>query len=82
MDFTNPDYAALARACGAVGFKAEKPGELREAVEQALKAEGPAIVSCVVPADEIPNFPHFDLAKAENFVKAKIKKKILAFPGG
>ena len=25
------------------GFKAEKPGELREAIEQALKAEGPAM---------------------------------------
>jgi hypothetical protein len=32
MDFPNPDYVALARACGAVGFKAQKPGELREAI--------------------------------------------------
>jgi pyruvate dehydrogenase (quinone) len=82
MDFPNPDYVALARACGAVGFKAEKPGELREAIDQAFKAEGPAIVGCVVPADEMPNFPHIDLEKAENFVKAKIKEKILAFTGG
>jgi pyruvate dehydrogenase (quinone) len=28
INFTNPDFAALARACGAVGFKAERPGEL------------------------------------------------------
>ena len=42
MDFPNPDYVALAHACGAVGFKAEKPGELREAIDQALKADGPA----------------------------------------
>jgi pyruvate dehydrogenase (quinone) len=81
MDFPNPDYVALARACGAVGFKAEKPGELREAIDQALKAEGPAIVSCVVPADELPNFPHIDLEKAENFAKAKIKEELLAFTG-
>jgi pyruvate dehydrogenase (quinone) len=81
MDFPNPDYVALARACGAVGFKAERPGELREAIDQALKAEGPAIVGCVVPADEMPNFPHIDLEKAENFVKAKIKEKILAVTG-
>jgi pyruvate dehydrogenase (quinone) len=64
-----------------VGFKAERPGELREAIDQALKAEGPAIVGCVVPADEMPNFPHIDLEKAENFVKAKIKEKILAVTG-
>jgi pyruvate dehydrogenase (quinone) len=82
MDFPNPDYVALARACGAVGFKAERPGELREAIDQAFKAEGPAIVGCVVPADEMPNFPHVDLEKAENFVKAKIKEKILAVTGG
>ena len=70
------------RACGAVGFKAEKPDELRGAIDQALKAEGPALVDCVVPPDEMPNFPHLDLEKAENFVKAKIKEKILAFTGG
>jgi pyruvate dehydrogenase (quinone) len=81
MDFPNPDYVALARACGAVGFTAEKPGDLREAIDQTLKAEGPAIVSCVVPADELPNFPHVDLEKAENFAKAKIKETILAITG-
>ena len=81
MDFPNPDYVALARACGAVGFKAEKPGELRDAIDQALKAEGPAIVGCVVPADELPNVPHIDLDKAENFAKAKIKETILAITG-
>ncbi len=82
MDFPNPDYVALARACGAVGFKAEKPGELRGAIDQALKAEGPAIVDCVVPADELPNVPHIDLEKIENFAKAKIKEMILAVTGG
>jgi pyruvate dehydrogenase (quinone) len=81
MDFPNPDYVALARACGAVGFKAEQPNELREAIDQALKADGPAIVSCVVPADELPNVPHIDLEKMENFAKAKIKETILSFTG-
>jgi thiamine pyrophosphate-dependent acetolactate synthase large subunit-like protein len=79
MDFLNPDYVALAVACGAVGFRAEKSGELRDAIDQALKADGPAIVSCVVPADELPNVPHIDLGKMENFAKAKIKEAILAF---
>jgi pyruvate dehydrogenase (quinone) len=82
MDFPNPDYVALARACGGVGFKAEKPGELREAIDQALKAEGPAIAGCVVPADELPNVPHIDLEKMENFAKAKVKETILAVTGG
>jgi pyruvate dehydrogenase (quinone) len=81
MDFPNPDYAAFARACGAVGFKAEKPGELRAAIDQALKAEGPAIASCIVPADELPNVPHIDLEKIENVAKAKVKERILAVTG-
>ena len=82
IDFTNPDYVGLARACGGVGFRAEKPGELREAIDQALKAEGPAIVDCVVPADELPNIPHMELGKIENFAKAKVKEAILAVTGG
>jgi pyruvate dehydrogenase (quinone) len=82
MDFKNPDYVAFARACGAAGFKAEKPGELRAAIDQALKAEGPAIASCIVPADELPNLPHIDLEKIENVAKAKVKEKILAVTGG
>jgi pyruvate dehydrogenase (quinone) len=82
MDFPNPDYVALARSCGAVGFKAEKPGELREAIDRALKAEGPAIVSCVVPADELPNVPHIDLEKIENYAEAKIKEAILEMTRG
>jgi hypothetical protein len=39
-------------------------------VDQALTAEGSAIVDCVVPADELPDVPHIDLEKTENFAKA------------
>src|SRR5580704_3342346 len=82
IEFPNPDYAALARACGAVGFRAEKPGELRDAIDKALKADGPAIIDCVVAADELPNFPHLDLEKIGNYAKAKIKEAVLAVTGG
>ena len=82
IDFPNPDYVALARACGAVGFKAEKPGELRGAIDQALKAEGPAIIDCVVAADELPNIPHLELEMMEHFAEAKIKEVMLEYTGG
>jgi pyruvate dehydrogenase (quinone) len=82
IDFTNPDYVMLARACGAVGFKAQKPGELRQAISQALNADGPAIVDCVIAADELPNLPHIDLERVENFAKAKVKETILEVTGG
>jgi pyruvate dehydrogenase (quinone) len=82
IDFLNPDYVALARACGGVGFKAEKPGELREAIDEGLKADGPAIIDCVVPANELPNVPHLELETIDNFAKAKIKEAVLAVTGG
>jgi pyruvate dehydrogenase (quinone) len=82
IDFPNPDYVALARACGAVGFKAEKPGDLHDAIRKALNADGPAIVDCVVAADELPNLPHIELERVKNFAEAKIKEAILAVTGG
>jgi pyruvate dehydrogenase (quinone) len=82
IDFPNPDYVALARACGGVGFKAEKPGELRKAIDQAFRAEGPAIIDCVVAADELPNVPHLELATMGNYAEAKIKETILEVTGG
>ena len=82
IDFPNPDYVALARACGGVGFKAEEPAELRDAIDEALRADGPAIVDCVVAPNELPNLPHVELEQAGNFAKAKIKEAILAVTGG
>jgi pyruvate dehydrogenase (quinone) len=82
IDFPNPDYVALARACGGVGFKAEKPGKLHDAIDGALKSDGPAIVDCVVAANELPNFPHVELEQAGNYAEAKIKEAILAVTGG
>jgi pyruvate dehydrogenase (quinone) len=82
IDFPNPDYVTLARACGGMGFKAEKPGELRDAINEALKTDGPAIIDCVVADDELPNVPHLDLETMSNFAKAKIKEAILAVTGG
>jgi pyruvate dehydrogenase (quinone) len=82
IDFPNPDYAALARACGGIGFKAERPGELTDAIAKALRADGPAIIDCVVAADELPNLPHIELGRIGNYAKAKIKETILAVTGG
>ena len=81
IEFPNPDFAALARACGGHGFRATKPGELQAEINEALKIDGPAIVDCVVAADEMPNFPHLELDKIGNFAVAKIKEAVLAVTG-
>jgi thiamine pyrophosphate-dependent acetolactate synthase large subunit-like protein len=81
IEFPNPDFAALARACGGHGFKASKPGELHAAIGEALNADGPAIVDCVVAADEMPNFPHLELDRVGHYAMAKIREAVLAVTG-
>jgi pyruvate dehydrogenase (quinone) len=81
IEFPNPDFAALARACGGHGFGADKPSELHAEIMEAFKADGPAIVDCVVAADEMPNFPHLELDKIGHYAVAKIKEAVLAVTG-
>ena len=81
IEFPNPDFAALARACGGHGFTARQPGELKAAVAEAFAIDGPAIVDAVVVANELPNLPHLDLDMIGHFAVAKIKEALLAVTG-
>ena len=47
-----PDFVKLAEAYGAAGFRAERPSELRDVIEAALKHKGVAIVDIVVAKEE------------------------------
>ncbi len=48
-----PDFVALAEAMGAVGFRAEKPSEVREILQEALKIEDrPVVLDFVVDREE------------------------------
>src|ERR1700692_4619139 len=82
LEFPNPDFAALARACGVHGFMARKPNELMAAIAEALAVDGPAIVDAVVAADEMPNMPHVELEQVGHYAVAKIKEAVLAVTGG
>jgi thiamine pyrophosphate-dependent acetolactate synthase large subunit-like protein len=81
IEFPNPDFAAFARACGGHGFKASKPGELKEAISAAFAADGPAIVDAIVVADEMPNVPHLSLDMLGHFALAKVREAVLAVTG-
>ncbi|MEV5886261.1 pyruvate dehydrogenase [Streptomyces sp. NPDC052020] len=41
---TNPDFAAVAEACGAFGVRVEKPKQLAGALKDAFRHKGPALV--------------------------------------
>jgi len=76
IDFPNPDFVALARACGGHGFTAKKPEDLKTAIEEAFAVPGPALVDAVVVANEIPNLPHLNPKMLERVALAKIKEMI------
>ena len=82
IEFPNPDFAALARACGGHGFTARKPDNLMAAISEALAIDGPVIVDAVVASDEMPNMPHIELEQAGHYAVAKIKEAVLAVTGG
>jgi pyruvate dehydrogenase (quinone) len=48
------DFVGFAHACGGVGFRCEKPEEVRPALEAAFAAKGPALVEAVVDPFEPP----------------------------
>lgn len=81
IDFPNPDFAALARACGGYGFTAKKPNDLHAAISDAFSVDGPAIVDAVVVSNELPNVPHLDVKMVEQVAFAKIKEAILYVMG-
>jgi thiamine pyrophosphate-dependent acetolactate synthase large subunit-like protein len=82
IEFPNPDFAALARACGGHGFTAQRPNELKAAIDQAFAIDGPAIIDAVVPSNELPNLPHLELDTVSQVAVAKVKEALLTLTGG
>jgi pyruvate dehydrogenase (quinone) len=56
-DLSPIDFVAFARACGAEGFRCERPEEVRPAIQAALSSPRPALVEAVVDPDEKPTDP-------------------------
>jgi acetolactate synthase-1/2/3 large subunit len=53
-EFSTPDFVKMADAFGALGLRAELPGQVVEAVRTALAAGRPAIVSVPIDPHEMP----------------------------
>ena len=56
-DLAPIDFVAFAHACGADGFRCDRPEEIRPAIQAALRSPRPALVEAVVDADEKPANP-------------------------
>ena len=48
------DFVKFAEACGAIGFRCERPEEARPALEAMMLADGPALVEAIVDPFEPP----------------------------
>ena len=78
-EFYNPDFAALAKACGADGAKVGKPGDFKEVFHQAIKSNKPFVIDVVVDREAkapstgtwvLPPFTHGE----PSYGKRKLRK--------
>src|SRR5258708_13340686 len=56
-DFKNPDFAAMAEACGVRGIRLEDPADVEKGIAAALAHDGPGLVDAVVSRTRLPIRP-------------------------
>ncbi|MDZ7713373.1 MAG: thiamine pyrophosphate-binding protein [Rhodovibrio sp.] len=77
-DLTNPDFAAVAEACGGWGRKVTTPEEMGPALRDALAQDGPALLDVVVDPDALIMPPKLGFSQAVNFGLAKVREAFSA----
>ena len=73
-DILNPDFVALAKACGAAGFRVTEPDELEATLSQALAETGPVVVEVVVDPNALIMPPTINASQAYHFGLAKLRE--------
>ncbi|MFD5596232.1 pyruvate dehydrogenase [Streptomyces griseorubiginosus] len=69
----NPDFAAVARACGAYGERVEKPKDLAGALKAAFKHKGPALVDIVTDPNALSIPPKISAEMVTGFALSASK---------
>jgi pyruvate dehydrogenase (quinone) len=69
----NPDFAAVARACGAYGVRVEKPKDLPGALKDAFKHKGPALVDVVTDPNALSIPPKISAEMVTGFALSASK---------
>ncbi|MBF4133187.1 MULTISPECIES: pyruvate dehydrogenase [Streptomyces] len=75
----NPDFAAVARACGAYGVRVEKPKQLAGALKDAFTHDGPALVDVVTDPNALSIPPKI---KAEMVTGFALSASKMVLDGG
>ena len=63
----NPDFVALARSACMFGVRVEDSADLRKAVTEAFRHDGPALIEAVVNRTELSMPPTIKLDQAVGF---------------
>ncbi|MEU8887680.1 pyruvate dehydrogenase [Streptomyces sp. NPDC048442] len=63
----NPDFSAVARACGAYGVRVEKPKQLAGALKDAFRHRGPALVEVVTDPNALSIPPRIKAQQVKGF---------------
>jgi pyruvate dehydrogenase (quinone) len=75
VDFKNPNFAKVAEAMGAKGIRIEEPGDVREAIREALAHRGgPVVVDAVVDPQALSLPSHVPFHVAKNFTLSLAKQ--------
>jgi pyruvate dehydrogenase (quinone) len=69
----NPDFAAVARACGAYGVRVEKPKQLAGALKDAFRHKGPALVDVVTDPNALSIPPKISAEMVTGFALSASK---------
>ncbi len=73
---TNPDFAAVAEACGGLGLTVREPSALAPALQQAIAARRPTVIDIMVDPDALIMPPKVSAGQAVNFGLAKIREML------
>ncbi|MBP2170588.1 pyruvate dehydrogenase (quinone) [Erwinia toletana] len=66
-ELKNPDFAAIAAACGVKGIRVEKASEVDAALEQAFAHDGPVLVDVITASEELAMPPQIKMEQAKGF---------------
>ncbi|MFE8100513.1 ubiquinone-dependent pyruvate dehydrogenase [Brenneria goodwinii] len=66
-ELENPNFAAIASACGVKGIRVEKASELNAALEEAFAYDGPVLLDVVTATSELAMPPQIKLDQAKGF---------------
>jgi pyruvate dehydrogenase (quinone) len=81
VDLVNPNFAKMAEAIGMSGIRVEEPGALGEAIDLALRTDGPVLLDVVTDAQVLSMPPHITLRQAKGFSLYMVKEALAGHLG-